>query len=94
MCEGMSDGTSDQLYLSLRLASLEMQLESGEPLPFIVDDILVNFDDNRSAATLKILAELSGNTQIIFFTHHQHLVDLAKIVVSPDTIFVHNLCPL
>ncbi len=89
--EGMSDGTSDQLFLSLRLASLEMQLESGEPLPFIVDDILVNFDDDRSAATLKILAELSGKTQIIFFTHHQHLVDLAQKVVAPDMLFVHNL---
>ncbi|MEW6713541.1 MAG: AAA family ATPase [Nitrospirota bacterium] len=89
--EGMSDGTSDQLYLSLRLASLEMQLKSGEPLPFIVDDILVNFDDERSAATLKILAELSGKTQIIFFTHHQHLVDVARKVVAPEVLFIHSL---
>lgn len=89
--EGMSDGTSDQLYLSLRLASLEMQLGSSEPLPFIVDDILVNFDDDRSAATLKILAELSEKTQVIFFTHHQHLVDLAQKVVPPDVLFVHSL---
>ena len=36
----MSEGTSDQLYLALRLASLETWLKRGEPMPFIVDDIL------------------------------------------------------
>jgi uncharacterized protein YhaN len=46
--EGMSNGTRDQLYLALRLASLEKYMESSEPMPFIVDDILVDFDDDRS----------------------------------------------
>ena len=46
----MSEGTCDQAYLALRLASLEIYLENHEPLPFIVDDILVNFDDARSHA--------------------------------------------
>ncbi len=89
--EGMSDGTSDQLFLSLRLASLERQLGAGEPLPFIVDDILVNFDDDRATATLKILATLSHKTQIIFFTHHQHLVELARQAIAPGIINIHNL---
>ena len=56
--EGMSSGTRDQLYLALRLASLEKYMESAEPMPFIVDDILVHFDDERSKATLGVLAEL------------------------------------
>ncbi|BBO81717.1 hypothetical protein DSCO28_22830 [Desulfosarcina ovata subsp. sediminis] len=76
--DGMSDGTADQLYLALRLASLEQYLENNEPLPFIVDDILLRFDDDRALATLKILADLSTKTQVLFFTHHQHLVNLAK----------------
>ena len=46
--EGMSNGTRDQLYLALRLASLEKYMESSEPMPFIVDDILVDFDDECS----------------------------------------------
>lgn len=89
--EGMSDGTSDQLYLSLRLSSIERQIGGGETLPFIVDDILVNFDDDRSGATLKILTELSLKTQIIFFTHHQHLVQLAQKVIAPDILYIHSL---
>ena len=46
--DGMSDGTRDQLYLSLRLATLEQHLSKGEPMPFVVDDILIGFDDNRT----------------------------------------------
>jgi uncharacterized protein YhaN len=76
--QGMSDGTTDQLYLALRIASIEKYAGENEPLPFIVDDILVHFDDIRSKETLKILLELSKQTQIIFFTHHARLVDIIK----------------
>lgn len=89
--EGMSDGTCDQLFLSLRLASLERYMEQNEPMPFIIDDILVNFDDDRSEASLKVLAEISKKTQIIFFTHHRHLLDLAEKAVSSDVFKKHSL---
>ncbi len=87
----MSEGTSDQLYLALRLASLETWLERSEPMPFIVDDILVSFDNRRAVATLKILAELSAETQVIFFAHHEHLLDLALQCMSGEVLFVHRL---
>lgn len=89
---GMSDGTCDQLYLALRLASLENWLDGpNEPMPFIVDDVLMNFDDDRSVATLKVLAKLSRRTQVIFFTHHQHMVQLAKTAVPKKDLFVSTL---
>jgi uncharacterized protein YhaN len=89
--DAMSDGTADQLYLALRLAGLEMYLEKSEPLPFVVDDILVMFDDHRAAATLAVLAELSQKTQVIFFTHHRHLIDLAEAHVDPALLIKHTL---
>lgn len=90
--EGMSDGTADQLYLALRLASLEQYLENNEPLPFIVDDILLRFDDDRALATLNVLADLSNLTQVLFFTHHQHLLELVKNTEEISKSFVaHNL---
>jgi uncharacterized protein YhaN len=89
--EGMSDGSADQLYLAIRLASLEAYLEKNEALPFIVDDILIKFDDHRATVTLQALAKLSEKTQIIFFTHHHHLVELAKSNLDPDLFFVHFL---
>ena len=89
--EGMSDGTADQLYLALRLAVLENYLDKHEPVPFIVDDILTRFDNARAVATLQALAELSKRTQVLFFTHHDHLRLLAEQHLAPDTLFVHRL---
>ncbi len=89
--EGMSDGSHDQLYLALRLASLESWLQSHEPIPFIVNDILLNFDDRRATAALEALAELSQRTQVLFFTHHRHMVNLALAHLPRDVVFVHEL---
>ncbi len=88
---GMSDGTADQLYLALRLAGLEEYLAKNEPIPFIVDDILIKFDDARATATLQALARLSSKTQIIFFTHHRHLVKLAEKNCDSAALIKHNL---
>ena len=89
--EGMSNGSHDQLYLALRLASLESWLQAHEPIPFVVDDILLNFDDQRALAALRALAELSQHTQVLFFTHHRHLVDLAEANLPASVLFVHEL---
>ena len=87
----MNSGTCDQLYLALRLALLELYLDGQDPLPFIVDDILVMFDDDRAVAALKALARLSEKTQVIFFTHHEHLVHLAHQNLDDDVLFTHRL---
>ncbi len=89
--KGMSDGSHNQLYLALRLASLESWLQAHEPIPFIVDDILLTFDNQRASAALGALAELSRKTQVLFFTHHRHLVDLARSHVPDDLVFIHEL---
>ncbi|MCU6456024.1 AAA family ATPase [Sphingomonas sp. A2-49] len=73
----MSDGTRDQLFLAFRLASLENYGGATEPLPFIADDVLVHFDDDRSAATLELLAEFGRRNQVLLFTHHRSVRDLA-----------------
>jgi uncharacterized protein YhaN len=87
--EGMSSGTRDQLYLALRLASLEKYMESAEPMPFIVDDVLVDFDDARSLAALNALVELAEKTQVILFTHHSKVVEQSKQLQGP--VQVHEL---
>lgn len=87
---GLSDGTRDQLFLALRLAGVEDHLAQCEPMPVIVDDILVNFDDERAAATFRCLAELSKKTQVLLFTHHAHLVAIARAHVPPGVLFCHN----
>ena len=43
--EAMSDGTADQLFLALRLAAAKQSVAAGVRLPFLVDDLFINFDD-------------------------------------------------
>ncbi len=75
---GMSDGSADQLYLALRVAALEEYLEEAQPLPFVADDLFINFDDERAAAGLQALGRFAEKCQVIFFTHHDHLVNIAR----------------
>lgn len=82
--EGMSDGTRDQLYLALRLAALEMHLSQAHVLPFVADDLFINFDAQRARAGLQALANLSQQTQVIFLTHHDHLLPLIRDVFGSD----------
>jgi len=65
--ETMSQGTRDQLFLSTRLALIEL-LSSREPLPIILDDPLVHFDPERREKSLSILLELSKKQQVLFFS--------------------------
>ena len=77
---GLSDGTRDQLYLALRLAALEMHLDQAMPLPFIADDLFINYDDVRSKAGFEALKALSEQTQVIFLSHHEHLIPVVQAV--------------
>ena len=60
-----SDGTIDQLYLSLRLAVAE---ELTPDAPLVLDDALVRFDDTRLAAAMEVLQEASQTKQVLLFT--------------------------
>ncbi|MGK8206274.1 AAA family ATPase [Burkholderia cenocepacia] len=77
---GLSEGTRDQLFLALRIAALELQLASRTALPFVADDLFINFDDTRAKAGLEALRDLSTRTQVLFLTHHDHLLPLVTEV--------------
>ena len=92
----LSEGTRDQLYLALKLAMIRNRLVGREKLgqarlPVILDDILVQFDDERSAAAFRLLGELSEMTQVIFLTHHAHLEQVARSAFGERPFGVHRL---
>jgi uncharacterized protein YhaN len=87
----MSDGVRDQLFLSFRIASIEQYCRAAEPLPFIADDLLVHFDDDRGVAALGLLAELGKTTQVLVFTHHRHVRDAAGVLVADNRAAVIDL---
>jgi uncharacterized protein YhaN len=89
--EGLSDGSRDQLFLALRLAALERHLEEHEPMPLILDDLLITFDDERAKAIFPQLGALAKRTQIFLFTHHEHLVELCRQHLGDDKFHLHRL---
>ena len=60
-----SDGTVDQLYLSLRLAVAEALTPDS---PLVLDDALVRFDDTRLKSAIDILRAEAEMRQILLFT--------------------------
>ena len=89
--DGMSTGTRAQLYLALRIAGHAAFVREAGPLPFVTDDILESFDDDRAAAALDLTAELGRRGQAILFTHHAHLVEMARDRI--DGVNVLELSP-
>jgi uncharacterized protein YhaN len=89
--EGMSDGSRDQLYLALRLAALDQYLEKHEPMPLILDDLLITCDNDRAAAILPQLAKLAQRTQIFLFTHHDHLVEICRNTLGEGAFHLHQM---
>lgn len=63
----LSQGTSEQLYLALRLAFI-INLSQNLQLPIIIDDAFVHFDQRRKAAAFDLLLELSKDHQIFYFS--------------------------
>lgn len=73
----LSKGTRFQLYLALRIAGYHELAKSSPPVPFIADDIMETFDDQRAEQAFGLLGDMSHCGQVIYLTHHQHLCDIA-----------------
>ncbi len=71
----LSCGTEQQLYLAVRCGLVREYCSHAEPMPVMVDDVLVNFDPARSAAAARVLAELSDVCQVLVFTCHPHTAE-------------------
>ncbi len=89
--EAMSEGARDQLFLALRLAAVELYVGAAEPLPFIADDLFVNFDEGRAGAGIEALIALGAATQVVLFTHHAHIAELATAKGGAGVVAVQRI---
>jgi uncharacterized protein YhaN len=79
MVGNLSSGTREQLFLAIRLALIEHFSNAGVELPVVLDDVLVNFDHERTVAAIEeLLRQTRRNQQILFFTCHQHLAEMFR----------------
>jgi uncharacterized protein YhaN len=68
---GLSRGAAEQLYLALRFGLIEHFAEEAEPLPIVMDEILVNFDARRSMLAAQAVRRLAERHQVLYFTCHE-----------------------
>lgn len=85
----LSKGTRFQLYLALRVAGYHEFARHRTPVPFVADDIMETFDDDRSAQAFRLLAGMAEVGQVIYLTHHRHLCAIAR-ETCPGVV-VHDL---
>ncbi|WP_363352346.1 AAA family ATPase [Methylocystis echinoides] len=79
----MSKGTRFQLYLALRVAGYQEYVNCRQPpsgVPFVADDIMETFDDERAEEAFGLLAKMAEVGQVIYLTHHEHLCAIAQKV--------------
>ena len=72
----LSRGTREQLYLALRFGLIREFGEHAEPLPVVVDEVLVNFDPERALLAAEAFAELAETNQVLVFTCHPSTADM------------------
>ena len=87
----LSEGTADQLYLALRLAALQVQRKPDRVMPLVLDDVLMTADDERAAHMFRALEKFAATSQVLVFTHHHHLLDIASNAMAKDGLRVHRL---
>jgi uncharacterized protein YhaN len=68
----LSRGTQEQLYLAMRFALCDAA-SPEHPLPLLLDDLFVHFDEQRLAQTIPVLEELALTRQVLLFTCHRHV---------------------
>ena len=75
--EQLSGGTREQLFLSIRFALVREFAKRGVELPLVMDDLFVNFDQERTEAAANCLLEVAAEgQQVLFFTCHEHIAHL------------------
>ena len=74
----LSVGTTEQVYLLLRVALAHHLATTGEACPLLLDDVTVQADETRTREILDVLLELSHERQVIVFAQEPAVADWAR----------------
>jgi uncharacterized protein YhaN len=83
----MSRGTLEQLYLAMRFGLIDEYESRSEPLPAVLDDVCVNFDDERDEKLIEVLNQFGQQRQVIVLTCHKRSLE-AYIKIGANHITV------
>lgn len=85
--EYLSNGALDQLYLSLRIAFIEL-LFKNEQYPIILDDAFIQYDDNRRKKALSLINKKVNNQIIIFTCQNTEKKILDELNIAYNYIYI------
>jgi uncharacterized protein YhaN len=75
-----SAGLADQVYLAIRLGLAREFGRHSEPLPVILDDVLVKFDPSRRANAARVILDFARHQQVLLFSCHPEFVEIIETV--------------
>jgi uncharacterized protein YhaN len=61
---------AERVLLAVRLAYVDHYCDAREPLPIILDDVLVNFDPKRQELAVRTIMEVASRHQVVYLTCH------------------------
>jgi DNA repair protein SbcC/Rad50 len=80
----LSHGTTEQVYLLLRMAMAERLVAGEESCPLLLDDVTVHCDPGRTQAILDLLARVAEDRQVVLFTQEADVVAWASENLTDD----------
>jgi exonuclease SbcC len=81
----LSQGTTEQLFLLLRLALAQHLATTGESAPIILDDVTVQSDAERTVGVLDLLHDLSHDHQVVLFSQEDEVLHWAEGALKAPT---------
>jgi hypothetical protein len=74
----LSHGTTEQIYLLLRIALADHLTKGHDTCPLLLDDVTVHADASRTHEVLNLLLQLAAHRQIILFTQEEQVATWAR----------------
>jgi len=90
----LSAGTTDQVYLLLRVALAQHLATTGETCPLLLDGVTAQSDDERTREILDLLLRLAAERQVVLFTQEETVLRWAREHLDGDRHRVRELTRL
>jgi len=70
----------------MRLALASLWGRKSEPLPLILDDLLVRFDERRQRGAAQALLEAAGENQVLLFTCQKNTLNIFRSLAGEKSL--------
>lgn len=83
-----SQGTADQVYMAVRLATIRFIAGDDDELPLILDDSFALYDDERLKKAIAFLSETYKGQVVIFTCHNRESSILSEAGIAHSSLHI------